>query len=168
MKITFIILIITFFSISRSTIEHPIHLSVINMEYDENKEEFEMLIRVFTDDFEAIINKELKTSIKLVNNNTKENYIYIDKFLKKHIKVYFNNKYISGKMKIFKIEDDVEKNTTEVIYKFKHKIPKKVNIINSLFLGYFRDQKNLFIFTCGKTQEAFKFDRKKTEFEFKI
>jgi hypothetical protein len=138
------------------------------MEYDTSKGEFEVLIRLFTDDFEAILNSELDTDIKVTGSDLTKNYKYIDRFIKLNFEIWLNNRNIFEKAEIYQTNQDVESNTTEVLYRFKHKIPKKVKIRNSIFLSKFSDQKNLFIFTCGKTQESFKFNKRRRIFEFKM
>ena len=166
MKLLLIGILLLF--LKEETVElHPIHLTVINMEYNDATDVFEILIRVFTDDFEAVINKDYGKELK-INDNSEESKVYIDKYLKQHFRIYFNTKFMGEKYKISKITHNSEKNTTEIVYILKHKTPGKIKIENTLFKAYFRDQKNLFIFTCGKTQEAFKFDRNETEFEFKL
>ncbi len=166
MKIKLLLLIISILSVSDTTVEHPVHISVTNLEYSESNQEFDLLIRVFTDDFEAVINKDQKINIKLKENTILKNRRFIDRYIHNNLKIYFNNKNVTNKLISYKTGLNEDDNTCEIFYKFKNKIPKKVKVVNTLFKGFFRDQKNLFIFTCKNTQKAVKFDRSKIQSEF--
>lgn len=168
MKTILFILIISISSISPVRVEHPVHISVINLEYSESTKNFNLLIRVFTDDFEAVINKDQKLNIKLEENSLSTNRKYIDTYIQSNFKLFFNNKNVTNKLVSKKIELNRKKNTTEIFYNLKIKVPKKIRVVNTLFKGFFRDQKNLFIFTCKNTQEAVKFDRSKIQSEFTL
>ena len=166
MKITLLIFVSSILSVSPAAIEHPVHISVINLEYSESSQNFDLLIRVFTDDFEAVINKDQKINIRLKKNTISSNRKFIDRYIHSNFILFFNNKNVTNKLISYKIELNEDENTTEIFYKIKYKIPKKVKVVNTLFKGFFRDQKNLFIFTCKNTQEAVKFDRSKIQSEF--
>ena len=163
-----LILIISLFSVPRTADVHPVHISVINLEYSESKKEFDLSIRVFSDDFEAVINNDQKINIKINENTITKNRKFIDRYIQTNFKVYFNNKNLTDNLISYKILINNDENTTEIFYSFKNKIPKNVKVINTLFKGFFRDQKNLFIFTCNNTQEAVKFDRSKIQSEFTV
>ena len=162
MNLKLLILIISILPVSRAAVEHPVHISVINLEYSESNQEFDLLIRVFTDDFEAVINNDQKINIKLKENTISVNRKYIDHYIHTNFKIIFYKKNVINKLISYKINFNKDDNTTEIFYKFRNKIPKKVKVVNTLFKGFFRDQKNLFIFTCKNTQKAIKFDRSKT------
>ena len=147
---------------------HPVHLSVSNFEYIENEAIFSLSVRVFTDDFQAVIKKEQGSDIIIKEKNTDDTRKQIDDYIHKHIKLCFNNKNIFQNIRSDKIIINPTENTTEVFYRFKQKIPKKLSVENTLFSGFFRDQKNLFIFTCENTREAFKFDENNTKKEFSL
>ena len=166
MKIILLILVYSIISVFKTNPEHPVHLSVINMEYSIENQGFEILVRVFTDDFESVINNDQKTNIKINKTTISKNQIYIDRYIRSNFKIYLNNNNVTNRLLSYKTILNSEENTCELFYKFKSKIPKKVKVINTLFKGFFRDQKNLFIFTCRNSKEAVKFDRSKTQSEF--
>ncbi|MCD4794172.1 MAG: hypothetical protein K8R54_13120 [Bacteroidales bacterium] len=166
MNIKLLLLIISILSVSDTAVVHPVHISIINLEYSVSNQEFDLLIRVFKDDFEAVINKDQKINIKLNENTILKNRKFIDRYIHNNFKIYFNNKNVTNNITSYKVLINEDENTSEIFYKFKSKIPKKIKVINTLFKGFFRDQKNLFIFTCNNTQEAVKFDRSKIQSEF--
>lgn len=144
---------------------HPVHISFVNFEYLEEEKLFSLNVRVFTDDFQAVINKEHNVDISIQESMINKNRKYIDAYIHNHLHIYFNNKKVFTNTSSHSIILNTEENTTEVHYLFKQKVPKKVKLKNTLFFDFFNDQKNLLIFTCENTQEAIKFDRKNTEDE---
>ena len=168
MNTTLLILFISILPISPAVTLHPVHISVINLEYTESSQNFDLLIRVFTDDLEAVINNDQNINIELKENTIFTYRKFIDRYIHTNFKLFFNNKNVTDNLISSKILINNDENTTEIFYSFRNKIPKNVKVINTLFKGFFRDQKNLFIFTCNNTQEAVKFDRSKIQSEFTV
>lgn len=162
-KLTIIVLFLT-------SASHPVHISVTNIEYNEQTKSFNTSIRLFIDDFEQIIYN--KTSVKLnlgKENEHKNSKTYIDNYCKENLEIIFDSdKNISKKMIMTEYKVNSGENTVTIYYKIKEQIPQKVEINNKLLNDLYSDQKNLLIFTCKNTQEAIKFDFSKTNAKFTI
>ncbi len=164
----FIILSILFYFVNiNNNVCHPIHLSVINMEYNTERQAFDISMKFFTDDFEKIINKNYNINLNL----GKENQMaacnkYIDKYIKTNFKVFFNKKKTEKELKLKEFVVKNSDNAVWVYYSLKSNKPKTVRITNTLLNDLYKDQKNLFIFTFKKIQEAKKFERNDSDLQF--
>ncbi len=147
--------------------EHPVHVSVTNIDYNSKKKSFDISIKLFADDFKKIL--DLKFD-KNVNFENKKSNKYIDIYIKKNLKLIFNDNDINQKKNKFKGKKyKKNENVIWLYYSYKYtKNYKKIKIINTLMNDLYRDQKNLFIFTYKNIQKAIKFDKSKTEEKFII
>ncbi len=148
---------------------HPVHISIVNIDYNESEQIFQISIKLFTDDFEQIINRNnnIILNIGKANEHKKCNE-YINQYIKNHLIFKINNKNLLKNSTLIKKEDNNEEDVTWLYYKIKYSTGKKVSISNTLLNDLYNDQKNLFIFTFKNTQEAYKFEKNKTNFEFLI
>ncbi len=148
---------------------HPIHLAVTTIEYNESRDEYDIMIRIFTDDLEAIINKRYNVELNLSKENeNKDCQKYIKNYIQDRLIISINKKNLSNNMDFIKKEHDADENVTFLYFRSKNSGGKKVTITNILLTDLYDNQKNLLIFTYKNTQEAFTFEKNKTNFEFYI
>ncbi len=148
---------------------HPVHISIVNIDYNESEQIFQISIKLFTDDFEQIINRNNNVILNIGKaNEHKKCNDYINKYIKNHLIFKINNKNLTKNAILIKKEVNNKENVTWLYYKIKYSAGKKVSISNTLLNDLYNDQKNLFIFTFKNTQEAYKFEKNKTNFEFLI
>ncbi len=170
MKLISIALLFSFLSFSKISTLHPVHISVTNVDYNETEQVFNVSIKLFADDFETIINKNNNINLnigKAVEN--KKCNSYIDEYIQNSLVLKINNRNIFKNVKLLKKELKPEENTIWLYYNIKHTSSvKNVNVINNLLNDLYNDQKNLFIFTYKNTEEAYKFEKNNTKFEFLI
>ncbi len=169
MKFLILAYFILFFSHNGENKLHPVHFSVINMEYIDEKQEFDISFKLFADDFEKIVNKNYNVVLNLGKENQLKNCNnYIDKYIKKNFVVVFDKKAVSKKMIQEKVLVKPEQKSVWLYYKLQNKKPHKVLVRNTLMNDLYNDQKNLFIFTINKFQEAKKFEKNDTDLQFVI
>jgi len=168
MKLISITFLLTFFSYSNISTLHPVHISVTNVVYNETEEVFNISIKLFADDLEKIINKSNNIKLGIWEENDRCNSL-IEKYIQNSFVLKVNNKNIFKKVKLLKKVTKLEENTIWIFYNIKHTSSvKKVNVINNLLNDLYRYQKNLFIFKYKNTEEAYKFEKNNTKFEFLI
>ncbi len=148
---------------------HPVHFSVVNMEYNIQKEVFDISFKLFFDDFEKIINKNYNIVLNLgKDNQLRDCNRYIDKYIKKNFIVVFDKKNAGKKMMQEKFNIKSDEKSIWIYYTLKSKIPHKVLVRNTLMNDLYNDQKNLFIFTVESFQEAKKFGKNDTDLQFVV
>ncbi len=166
--IYFILLFLTFGRYSEDKL-HPVHFSVVNMEYNDKTEAFDISIKLFTDDFEKIVDKNYNVVLNLgKENQLKDCNRFIDKYIKKNFLVIFDKKAVTKKSELQKITVNENDKATWIYYSLKSKKPRKVLIRNTLMNDLYTDQKNLFIFTVKDFQEAKKFEKSDTDLQFVV
>ena len=165
MKRVFVILIfiVTIFASANA---HPVHISVVNMDISEDGS-IRFSVKLFTDDFEHIINTKNKSNISF-NKNTKLSSIekYVTSYISSNLKIKTNTLSYVAHYKLTKMTFNKE----AVWFYFeienkKHNFDKLV-VENSLMCDLFQDQTNLFIINIIDKEEAFRFDNKKQKSSF--
>jgi hypothetical protein len=127
-----------------------------NIEYNKNKAEYEVIVKVFSDDFQKNIKALYNTDLNLGKANEANNTVdLITKYFNKTLNISFDGKkqnlvYVSKKMNF---------EATWVVFKlsYKNKI-KNIDIKNNIMNEFYKDQTNLLIFTKGDLQKAFNLD----------
>jgi len=170
MKLIIITFLLSVFNYNSNLLLHPVHISVTNVDYNETEEEFNISIKLFADDFGKIINKH--NNVKLNLGKADENdmcNIFINEYIQNHLALKINNNNIFKNIKLLNKEVRLEENSVWLYYKIKFtSSAKKVYIVNDLLNDLYDDQKNLFIFTYKNIEEAYKFEKNNTKFEFLI
>ncbi len=134
---------------------HPIHLSITNISQVNDKNRFEVSVRLFRDDLEMIINHKYEQNIVLTDENISD------------VEEIFVNKYIND-MLIFKEDDTLldKKNISiefddlmivaSFILNYSNDI-STLDVRNTLMMDAFRDQKNLLIINSNKKEKGYQF-----------
>ncbi len=140
---------------------HPIHLSVSNIEYNQQKKKFEVSVRVFIDDFEKIINYKNNITLNLYKSNElSDANRYINQYVYDHLQLKVNGEIIPQKKYVLtkRKKEDV---TLWLYYDIKYtRSPKTIEISDNLMTDLYNDQKNLLILTVNGNQYPFEFNKK--------
>ncbi len=169
MKYTVIIFLVSLLNFRQTKELHPVHFSVINMEFNEEQQEFDISFKLFVNDFEKIVDKNYNVVLNFGKNNQLKNCDkYIDRYIKKNLIIVFDKKSVGRKMQQEKFTVKSEERSIWIYYKLSIKKPHKVLIRNTLLNDLYNDQKNLFIFTVDKFQEAKKFEKNDTDLQFVV
>ena len=169
MKTLILLILFSIFNFNFSEKYHPVHFSVINMEYNDKTEAFDISIKLFIDDFEKIINKNDNVVLNLgKENQLKDCNKLIDKYIKKNFVIVFDKKAVSKNLEQKKFTVNENDKAIWIYYALKSKKPIKVLIRNTLMNDLYNDQKNLFIFTVKDFQEAKKFEKSDTDLQFVV
>jgi hypothetical protein len=140
---------------------HPVHVSVTNLEIQSENNSISLSFKVFTDDFQSIIDQLYNVKVDLnENGNYDLNKEHIDNYLEDNFTLIDN-----GKELIF-TNTGIKTNDEAVWFFYKTTINKDLKSIvirNSLMLDLYPDQKNLLILKYGKIERGYQFNFKKKE-----
>ena len=132
---------------------HPIHVSLMNLEYTGNNT-YTLTIRVFSDDFSNNIKALYGTKIDMSNkNDINKNTNIIEAYFNKTIKIQFN-KY-KPKLKLISHRSNYQATWFNFKLSLQNKNTKKITIKNKVMNEYYHDQTNLLIFTKNNFQKNF-------------
>ncbi|MCF6359144.1 MAG: hypothetical protein L3J29_00095 [Cyclobacteriaceae bacterium] len=144
---TILISIITFWA---SIFLHPFHVSICEIEHDEETKALQVSERVFLDDLEETLNKVYNVRLDVVNP---QNKVYLDSLIKDYILSHLEIT-IDGKQKKRKyIGHEIEQDALWCYIEYYGvKKMKSVSITNTIFFELFDDQNTLIHFKYnGKT-----------------
>lgn len=141
MKQLFLIIMLSASAFGFSTNEHPIYVSIAEVDYFTEKREIQVALKIFTDDLEKAIRKEGKKVNLDTPKEIKTADIYIKNYLKDKFKIKVNEK---ENLPINYVGKEYIDDATWMY--FSYKTPKRVKTItikNSVITELYPSQKNL-------------------------
>jgi hypothetical protein len=141
---------------------HPIHISIVNIDYVSDSNLINYSIRLFYDDFQAILNKKYNTMINFGKQNrmTSKEQESVQKYLNSTLKINVSkNATIKPVFLGWKVED------LSVWFFFRAKTGETLNdlyIENKIMLDVFADQKNLMIIRKADDEKGLEFNQRVT------
>ncbi|MBZ9627485.1 hypothetical protein LB456_00740 [Psychroflexus sp. CAK57W] len=132
---------------------HEFYLSVTDINYIQEKETLQIISRVFTDDFEDVINKRYNKEFKLIPNlEVEEIDIYIEKYLRDKFVLETNNGPLTYNYLGRKYENDM-------VYLFLEvenlEIFEVLTVENLILTDLFEEQKNMIHFKSDNFKKSF-------------
>jgi hypothetical protein len=126
---------------------------VTDINYIQEKKSLQIISRVFTDDFENVINTRYQKDFKLIPRlEVEEIDVYIEKYIRTKFSLETNRGQLSFKYLGRKYEDDMVYLFLEVenIEAFEY-----LSVENSILTDLFEDQKNMIHFTSNDFKKSF-------------
>jgi hypothetical protein len=145
---------------------HPVHVSLLSIDYVPDKEIFNMFLRVYFDDFllDSGIKTEDQKNLNFSDCNlfTKE---VIRNYVNDKIRILVNNRNISAEL------ENVDLSDNELRMNLFFNSIKKVNSItvkNLIMTSVYNDQANMTIIKVNEFEEGVKLTAEETEKTFEI
>jgi hypothetical protein len=135
---------------------HPIHVSTTNIEYNKQEGKLEVICTIFTDDFEAALEKQYHTKIDLNKNDM---HAAMETLVKKYVAGNLQIKTGAAPLALNYLGFEINKEAVD-IYIESDKIPvvKKVDVDVSLMHNLFDDQINIVHITVNGIRRSEKLD----------
>ena len=136
-KIIITLLIIPLFAFAL----HKYYISLCEIEYVEKKQSVQIIVGLFIDDLEIVLNKNNQTSLYLATSKEPKNIDnYYKEYLKKNLKFIINNTNTSYTY--------IGKEYDDNLVHFYLEIPnisklESIEITNTCLFNYFEDQQNI-------------------------
>ena len=144
---------------------HPVHVSVTSMEYNKGEKIFLVSFKVFTDDFETIVERKYGVDMKLGKKDELKNANeYFSRYFRESFSFMVNGEELKEPVFLEKKMDDIA-----IWLYYRYPISgnvERVDIKNIIMLDIFRDQSNLLIFKYNDFEKGFIFDRGKVKIQF--
>lgn len=143
-----------------NTILHPIHNSVTNIEYFQEKKEFKITVKLYKDDFKTIIYKNYQYKLNTEQMPPSDSAsFYMTDYVKRHL-VFIIGKKGFNQYKLQSAQVNFEAFWLTFTLPF-HKKPKSITLHNSLMNDMFADQNNLVIFSFTGKEDGYIFTHRK-------
>ena len=168
MHLNCILKIIFFLVYAFSGSYHPVHVSVTSIEFFEDRKNFSVSFKIFTDDFEAILFSKYGAEVKIDEDPHPEEQIpFFDRYISDTFLFLVNdNLKMSPRFERKKINED----SVWLFYSFaglEEKI-ESARIHNAIMMDMFDDQVNLLIFKYRDFEQGFQFTRDKTDVRIEL
>jgi hypothetical protein len=147
--------LITFFTLPNQQIKHPFFVSVTEIEHNAKDKILEISCKIFTDDFEKTLRKNLKnTTIDLLNPAKKDAMSkLIDEYIKNHLQIKIND--ITSNIKFIGYEQQEEGIVS--FYEIKNiSAIKKISVVNNILFEYQDKQINIVHASVGGNRKSSK------------
>jgi hypothetical protein len=147
---------------------HPFHVSTTEINHNAKDKTLEVTCRIFTDDFEAILEKNYKTKVDLTHPAAAEKAT-IDKivsdYIKKHLQLKADGKQVTLSYLGYEIDNDAA-----AVYLEVDNIPsvKKVETTDSILYDQFDDQIRIIHVIVGGNRKSDKLDYPDTQAVFQF
>lgn len=147
---------------------HPFHVSTTEINHNAKDNTLEITCRIFTDDFEAILEKNYKTKVDLTHTpdaaKANTNKIVSD-YIVKHLQIKADGKPVSLSYLGFEIDNDAV-----AVYLEVDNIPsvKKVDVNNSILYDQFDDQVEIIHVIIGGNRKSDKLNYPDTQAAFQF
>jgi len=134
---------------------HPMHISICEIEYDEERKALEITQRIFLDDLESGIRIERKNPeldlLKPGNNLSTDDLV--KEYLQKHLKIYIENREMTYEYIGHEIDGFALYSYVQVL---KVKKVEAIKVVNDILLSLFDDQVNIVHIAVGEEIKSLK------------
>ena len=141
---------------------HPIHISVADIQYREDRKSLEIILRVFVDDLElSIRNKRGEPELDILEpKNDLRTEDMVAPYLKERFRIYLDNKLQTYNFLGYEMEGEAM-----VCYIEVEKVKKwqQIKVHNSIITETYDDQNNLVHVTLNNKVKSLRLTRQKPE-----
>lgn len=145
---------------------HPVHVSLMSVEYSEKTDVFNVFLKIYSDDFMLDYRLLTGDTAKIdfaSGRGTAETMI--GKYLNEKVQIFAGGKKLDCKLMNFNSSDGELK--MDLIFNNKKK-SKSFLVKNLIMMDLYKDQSNLLIFRYGNYEEGIKLTSEKQEQTFKV
>ncbi|HMK27368.1 MAG TPA: DUF6702 family protein [Chitinophagaceae bacterium] len=143
---------------------HPFHVSVVEINHNAADKTLEISCKIFTDDFEKVLEQNYKAKVDLINPSNKA---AMDTLVKKYITSHL---FLNADGKPVKLSYVGFERENEAVYGYVEAdnivSVKKIDITNKLMQDLFTDQVNLMHVIVGGNRKSTKLDYPATQASF--
>lgn len=145
--------------ITISVFAHPFYVSISTVDYDSKNKRIEISCRIFYDDLEVALKKQLKQKVDVINPKNKAE---ADSAISKYIQANFNL-LVDGKAKKLKfVGYEVEEDVAWCYFETPQSNPiRTITIVNQLLYQDFKSQSNILHVTIDGKRQSTKLDHPK-------
>ena len=145
---------------------HKYYLSLCEIEYAEEQQSIQIMLGIFIDDLEVVLNKEHQLKLNLATENeAPDTDAYYETYLNTHFKVIANNKLRPYQYIGKEYDDDIVRFYLEIqgVEQLK-----SINIFNNCLIKEFEDQQNIIKIKVNKLHKTFYLDKNNANCLLKI
>lgn len=136
---------------------HKYYLSLCEIEYIEDQQSVQIILGIFIDDLEVVLNNEHQKKLNIgTKNEDKNSDTYYKDYLNSHFKVIVNNELNTYQFIGKKYDDDIIRFYLEIQ---DIKELQSLEVINTCLINKFEDQQNIIKIQVNKLHKTFYLDK---------
>ena len=140
---------------------HPFYVSVTEIVYNKNTGTVQLSVRIFFDDFEKVLEKKYNKNVNILKPvNRKDVDDLVAAYLKAHLKISVNGKFLDLKYQGYEIEEDAAWCYFE---SSKVNSVKRLNVENDILFEQHSAQSNMIHVIVDGKRKSTKLDNPKKE-----
>lgn len=145
---------------------HPVHVSLLSLDYSSESDVFYIFLKVYFDDFlvDAGINSEDQKNLSFPQYDQLTKKI-ITEYVNEKVRISINNQRISAELKSVDLSDNELRIN---LYSNSVRKVKTIGIENYIMTSIYDDQENLAIIRMNDFEQGIKFTREETHKVFNI
>jgi hypothetical protein len=155
-----------FLMVSLITAAHPVHVTLMSVEYSDKSDSFNVFLKVYTDDFlldyRTFSGDTSKVVLASDNNEVRK---IVDRYIKDKVQIFAEGKLLTSRIAGLDFSEGELK--MDLVYNNIRK-SKSYLVRNMILTDIYKDQSNLLIFRFGNNEEGIKLTADMREQEFKI
>jgi len=148
---------------------HPLHVSMVSMDYNSEAEKCIVSVKVFSDDFIAILREKYGLDLLQGRDTIRlKDTVILNSYVHENLKISLNGKLIPMNKWIM---DSVNNNfeASWLYYSFEYsELLQEISVRNTIFFDSFSDQTNLMVVSNGKKEKALQFTHRKPVFTIRF
>jgi len=145
---------------------HPVHVTLMSVEYSDKSDSFNVFLKVYSDDFlldyRTLSGDTSKVVLASDNNEVRK---IVERYIKGRVQIYAEGKKLESRIVTINFSEGELK--MDLVYN-NIRNSKSYLVRNMILTDIYKDQSNLLIFRYGNYEEGFKLTADKQEQEFKI
>lgn len=139
-------------------------MSITEMEYNSDKKSLQVVMKLFIDDAETVLEKENDVRLFL---GTEKEHSNTNQFLQKYLFTHFIIEQSKGSLELNFVGKEVDKDYVWVYFEIpKFKIKDETLLSNTMLLDYFPEQINKMNYIKGKEEVSFSLFKNNISKEF--
>lgn len=142
---------------------HPIHVSVCNIEFNDDK--LTIAVKLFKDDFQLAIYHNYGLELNYDDAEFPNSKKVIDKYMNNALKIVLNKR---DSLKLSFKRAEINDEAVWFYYTFEQEDFNRIYVKNELLLDIYGDQTNLLILNYRNNQNGYRFNVRNTEQRIKL
>lgn len=161
-----LVLFFSSFILNPHKVNHPIYVSVLEMEHNQQEQTLEISCKIFTNDLESVLRSKYPKKLDLINPSDKtEADRLVSNYIRQHVKISIDDKPVEMKFIGYEQADESIESYFEVD---NIKSIKKISVEDDILYEYKSEQMGIIHAIVNKERKSIRLNNpeKKTVFEF--
>ena len=152
--------------LSADMLNHPIYVSVTEMEYNDKENSLEVSCKIYTNDLEEVLRKEANASVDLITNSqSADTKKKVDQYISKHLQIWADGKKAQWH---FIGYEQIDESIQSYFQVDNIKRPSKIEVFDNILYEFSREQLSIIHAIVGGKRKSARLDNPETKVAFEF